>query len=123
MKLRFNLGRGDNYKKWQITLESGKKIHIDPEIVEFTLKNVKLVNQRATAEKINSGANKTVCCWIECQDILIGNVDYPIDIDQSNELKYNPRVLPYWTDKEGNDLDGTEHEVLVTKSNKVFKPF
>lgn len=65
IQVRFHLGAGKNFMKWQVK-EDGRVSYFDPETTNLVLINAKLRNQIETAKKINQGANKTVCAWVEC---------------------------------------------------------
>ena len=58
-KVRFNLGRGENYQKWQITNNSnGEVSYLVPESFNLELRGCTLRNQKGAADKIYEGANK-----------------------------------------------------------------
>ena len=63
-KVRFNLGRGDNYMKWKVSTPSGEATYHNPDDVLIIMKGCKLFNQKGSANKIYEGANKTVCAWV-----------------------------------------------------------
>lgn len=120
-KVRFNLGRGDNYMKWKVTNTLTKEVnYLEPNDFTLELTNAKLFNSKATANKIKAGANKTACSWIMCDDI---DVRPPLTCYAAigEQVRYNPRVLPYWHDESGQDIDGSVHEVLITLNNKLYK--
>lgn len=120
-KIRFNLGRGCNYKKWKVeNTETGEVQYVDPDKNSLFIENCKLRNQRGTAEKIHGGANKTVCAWVEARDVEVYEI---VDLNQlslAGELFYNPRVLPYWHDVQGKCVDGNLYQQLVTLGKRVF---
>lgn len=117
IKVRFNLGRGENFRKWKISYDDDRApIHLDPDLVQLLLYKPKLINRKKSAEIIHKGANKFVCAWIECEDVLIGS----FEIDYDTEVSYNPRIRPYWMEGEDN-ADLREYEELVTKGNRVFR--
>lgn len=114
LKVRFHLGKGINYKKWQIT--SDKKVeYLDPETTNLKLINCKLKNKRNIAEKIFQGQHKTVCAWIECEKIEISS-----STEKTYQIFYNPKIAPFWRDQENNDLDDRQFEILCTQGNQVF---
>ena len=78
-KIRFNLGRGENYLKWKVTSPNGDVNYYEPNDVCLHMENCKLVNQQGTANKIFDGANKTVCAWIESETVTIF---HPLNIAQ-----------------------------------------
>jgi hypothetical protein len=93
VKVRFNLGRGKNYMKWKVEAD-GRSEYYNPEEYSLLLYGCQLKNSRKTAEKIHQGANKSVCAWILCDSIMLGqNVTLP---EANTRLTYNPRVRPNW---------------------------
>ena len=71
-KIRFNLGRGENYMKWQLKGNNPKAVaHYDPEKYCLFLMGARLTNKPKTAKKIHKGAHKVVCAWIECDHVII----------------------------------------------------
>ena len=116
-KIRFNLGWGDNYQKWKITNNSnGEVIYLAPELFNLELSECTLRNQKGTAKKIHEGSNKTVCAWIDCEDIIIREVD---PIVGQMLLKYNPRVNPNWTCNDEN-VDGKKFKKLSTYKTNIY---
>lgn len=114
-KVRFNLGAGKNFMKWKIESSEGV-IYLDPTEVFLKMTNATLRNQKSTACKINSGANKTVCSWVVCDSVEIIS-----DAHKGSQVRYNPRVNPFWTDNNGNNIDGTTHEILYTNNRNIYK--
>ena len=93
IKVRFNLGKGENYMKWKIEAD-GRSEYYSPDEYNLFMYGCQLKNQRATANKIHQGANKSVCAWILCDNIFLGqNVELP---EANTRLTYNPRVRPNW---------------------------
>jgi hypothetical protein len=138
-KVRFHLSKGANYMKWQITgdvkspdkLGKSEPFYVDPDEVCLYMLNSKLVNHTATAEKINCGANKSVCAWIECENLMIHRYDNDLGkaacdyicekIANSNpELFYNPRKVPYWCGHNGTNMDGESNLTIFTAKRRLF---
>lgn len=119
MKVRFHLAQGPNFMKWQVKDNKGKVSYYAPEKYSLSLYNAKLRNQRGTAEKIYGGANKTVCAWIDCEQVIATAHASP-EIDPNKELRYNPRVAPHWLDIDQYNVDGQEVEKITTIGRKVF---
>lgn len=136
-KVRFHLAKGANYMKWQITGDaspnkpSGKPFYCDPSTVCIQMINAKLVNHVATATKIKCGANKTVCAWIEAENIVVyrddtaggrANIDHiNTKITNNNpELFYNPRKVPYWCGHNGENLDNQKELTIFTNKKRLF---
>jgi hypothetical protein len=116
-KVRFNLGRGKNYKTWKVeNLADKTSQNYQPDEVSLTLVNCTLKNSKVSAEKIFSGSNKFVCAWILCERVLI---DAPREDVKGVHLRYNPRVTPNWCE-EGEDVDGKEYEFLITENQNVI---
>ena len=93
IKVRFNLGKGKNFMKWKVEAD-GTSEYYSPDEYNLYMYGCQLKNQRSTAEKIHQGANKSVCAWILCDSIMLGqNVTLP---EANTRLTYNPRVRPNW---------------------------
>ena len=136
-KIRFHLGRGENFQHWQIIKPCGTREFVNPHSDhEYQIKmfNCRLVNRTSTAKKIHDGeCNKTVCSWIECSSMkvigimsnLFGGDGDPTDdmyeIGNSVELRYNPRKNPFWVHSATlSNVDGHTFRHLFTKGNKVY---
>ena len=102
-QVRFNLGKGNNYMKWKVSTPSGKATYHNPEDVLIVMKGCKLFNQKGSANKIYEGANKTVCAWVECNDVDI--IDRVV-------------VHSNW-ELDGENVDKTEFDELFTVNNTV----
>ena len=70
-KVRFHLGAGENFMKWQVKSPDGTVKFYKPEEVGILMTGCFLRNQKGTAEKIHAGANKTVCAWVEAQLVSV----------------------------------------------------
>lgn len=117
-KVRFNLGRGENYLKWKVTSPNGDVNYYEPNNVCLYMENCKLVNQKGTAQKIFDGANKTVCAWIECETLTIFE---PLNaIASGTKISYNPRVQPNWV-CDGEIVDKGRYDVLYSFENGVYQ--
>ena len=123
VKLRFHLGAGENFGKWQLTFtEDNKKLYIDPEQKSIILKDCKLVNQKSTAKKIHEGAHKTVCAWIEgtLVDISLSSIYDTTRKERLDVASFNPKNNVNWTNKNGNNIDGLFIERIQTLERKVY---
>tara|TARA_R110000796_G_scaffold112555_2_gene224125 strand:- start:2003 stop:2371 length:369 start_codon:yes stop_codon:yes gene_type:complete len=117
-KIRFNLGRGDNYMKWKIedTTTTTKKVHyLDPNEVSLTLVNCTLHNNKNRSEEIFLGGHKSVCSWVLCEKVLI---DAPRDVS-GEQIRYNPKVAPHWSHN-NEVVDGKEYSKLKTKGKNIY---
>ena len=120
-KVRFHLGAGEHFMHWQVkNVKTNHIEYIPPEKFSIVMHECKLRNHKSTAKKINEGANKTVCAWIECEDLRITSRTIPGSV-LDWELRYNPRVEPRWTDSHGQgDYDNQEFDFLWTEGRKVL---
>lgn len=113
-RVRFHLGRGENYMKWQLRGKDGGVVYLDPETVRMSLKKCTLKNNKRIAREINEGANKSVCSWILCEEATVSLVP-----PEGTEIMYNPRKNPFWTDGV-NDLDGMEYDQIVSDGRRLY---
>ena len=129
-KIRFHLAPGQNFMKWQVTqvmstpAYGGDKVenkvdYLDPDEGTLAMFGCRLRNQKGTANKINGGANKSVCAWIECERWELSPDIMPLTF-MDRRLHYNPRVEPHWTDENGSDMDNTMHDLLITNGRSVY---
>jgi hypothetical protein len=105
--------------KWKVQGPDGVQ-YLDPEKVTLELTNCQLKNGRSTALKIYQGAHKTVCAWVLCESIVIKD-STPMDVERMTQLKYNPRVLPYWT-HDGVNADGSLYDTITSNGRSLFTP-
>lgn len=116
-KVRYNLGRGKNYKTWKIEdVKRKTSINLNPNEVTLILKGCTLKNNKKVANEIKMGANKRVCAWILCDRVLF---DAPKKV-VGEMITYNPRITPHWV-LNGNDVDNKKYETLTTKGNTLWK--
>ena len=124
IKVRFNLGRGENYMKWKIEYPSGQVSYYSPTSIQLILKGCKLKNGRKTAMKIFNGENKTVCAWVLCDDITVRYSGFEQFDDPElklQRLKYNPKRLPFWTIGNSDEcIDGATIDEIATVDSQLF---
>jgi len=118
IKVRFNLSKGKNHMKWKIAYPDGSVEYIDPNKSDLTLKKCRLRNNPKTANKILLGANKSVCAWILCDDVIIKD-KLPEDLEEVQRLRYNPRVAPYWNFRDVN-VDGKDFHLIESRGSKLY---
>ena len=119
VKVRFHLARGENFMKWQVKSEDGIQ-YIDPEVFSLVMTDCKLRNQKASAEKIFKGANKSVCAWVECFSLSVyPRLECEKIVTQDN-LSYNPKIAPHWRDSVNTDVDNSVYSVVKTIGNKMY---
>jgi len=128
-KVRFHLGRGKNFMKWQVTsnLNTGdgtgaKHVvsYVNPQENQLAMLGCKLSLQPTAAQKIHDGANKTVCAWIECEAVQVLEVNRLKPNEQDYRIKFNPRQSPNWTDGYNNVVSGNEYEILFTNDRTLW---
>ena len=128
-KVRFHLGRGKNFMKWQVTsnLNTGdgtgaKHVvsYVNPQDNQLAMLGCKLSLQPTAAQKIHDGANKTVCAWIECESVQVLEVNRLKPNEQDYRIKFNPRQNPEWTDGYNNVVSGNEYEILFTNDRTLW---
>ena len=123
IKVRFNLGAGENYMKWKIDIPGEESRYLDPQGVQLRMTGCTLRNSPATAAKIYAGANKSVCAWILCDEISIleAELDSPSITQLKNfvQLGYNPRVQPNWLCG-GINVDGESYDKIVSTGKNLF---
>lgn len=115
IKVRFNLGAGENHQKWKVTWADRTHVYLDPNRVSLIMRGCTLKNRHQSALKIFNGHSKFVCAWIECDDLQI--VD-PVPVN-GPQLKYNPRVKPNWMLAD-SIVDGARFDELVTNERNIF---
>jgi hypothetical protein len=116
-KIRFNLSRGANYMKWKLEYD-GHVEYYDPQHTQLILLNCKLHNNRATAEKIHAGENKSVCAWVRCGGLNILH-DNDIDMRKGKQLNYNPKKKPFWSCGNKN-VDGKEFKTIYSNGKQLY---
>ncbi len=114
-KVRFNLGRGENYMKWKVEWPDGC-VYLDPERFSLVMSGCKLHSNRASAERIYNGEAKRVCAWILCDSVEISEMN----ANEGEKISYNPRIEPNWV-YQGTDVDGMKFDSLVTSGRSVLK--
>lgn len=106
--------------KFQVkNLETNEVSYHDPETTTLLLYDCVLKNQKTTAEKINCGANKTVCAWVRAGHVVVVEASTK-PFSPTYEISYNPRVAPFWRDYQGNDIDEMEIGEIKTIGRSLF---
>ena len=118
-RVRFHLARGDNYMKWQVfDKQYNTKDYLDPDLKCIVMKQCVLRNHPSTAKRIFEGENKTVCAWIDCDDVTIS--DTPPPLGKLTQYKYNPKKNPHWFTDQSNNADNLPFKMMVTNKRKVY---
>ena len=105
--------------KWKVEYTSSDVEYLDPNKVTIRMYNCDLRNNRKSAMEIHSGANKKVCSWVLCESIEINEIGNKYLPDEE-EIRYNPRILPYWTHK-GANVDGGKFNLIESYGNKLYR--
>ncbi|MAO19679.1 MAG: hypothetical protein CMJ25_02910 [Phycisphaerae bacterium] len=125
-KVRFHLGRGKNFMKWQVKYlgtEYGgddRVSYVSPQNNQLAMIGCKLSLQPTAAQKIHDGANKTVCAWIECEAVQVLDVNRLKPNEQDYRIKFNPHQSPNWTDGYNNIISGNKYEILFTNDRTLW---
>ncbi|MEN9520753.1 MAG: hypothetical protein RLZZ381_3341 [Cyanobacteriota bacterium] len=116
-KLKFNLARGKNFRKWQVREDQNAR-YFDPEIYSLILYNCYLSNQANTAKKIFAGANRQPVAYILFDDLEVieANSTFGLHIP----IFYNPKKAPYWQSANGANIDKSSYNKIGTLNNKVY---
>lgn len=120
-KVRFHLARGVNYQRWQVK-QGDSTEYYDPDDVILQMKNATLRNQRKTAERICDGANKSVCAWVECDEVTVTRANPETAPAVKDFAHYNPKRRPYWHNAAREDLDNTKYNRLATYGRLIIIP-
>jgi len=131
-RVRFHLGKGPNFMHWQVSdwghrRKANSNPHRDyysPETCDIMMYNCVLGNQPSTAQKIFDGANKTVCAWVDCDNLEIRYKKDPkyteLDTEGLTRYKYNPRKNPHWFTDDDNNVDGKTFAILATTERQIY---
>lgn len=93
--------------------------YYDPNETSIAMFNTKLCVQPAAAKKINEGACKTVCAWIECASYHVRPGKFPTSLSDWR-VKFNPKESPHWTDCGQNILDGDTYDLIITNGRELY---
>lgn len=124
--VRFHLGRGPNYKMWQIKNLKDRSIapcYYEPSQVQLHLVNCELICNENKARRVHAAGVKDVCGWIKCGDIFLRHLstDPVVDVTNWNRISFNPIIDPNWR-VEGIDgnFNGAKFEHLYTCGGRVY---
>lgn len=116
IKVRFNLGKGKNYRKWKIEYPNSEPKYLNPDEVNLIMEGCLLKNYKKTAQRIYEGANKTVCSWIICDNVIINP---PKPHLGNKTVSYNPRIKPHWV-YDGGDADNFTFNSLIASGREIY---
>lgn len=120
-KVRFHLGRGANYQRWQVRCGDDVQYY-DPEDCILEMHNAVLRNQRGTAERILEGENKTVCAWVECDHVVVKPRGVHTLPAVQEFFHFNPKRRAHWFNTKREDVDNTKHKLLATFGRLIITP-
>ena len=108
--------------KWKVEYPTGKVEYHVPSETQLVMKRCTLKNYKSVAKTIFDGANKTVCAWILCDEITIKKENFVQfdNVEQTNKIRYNPRVTPHWV-FDGHSVDGTKMEAIGSVDRGLYK--
>ena len=116
-KVRFHLGKGSNFKHWQVRTLETVQYH-DPQDTFLLMRGCLLVNESKTAEKVHEDQVRDVCGWVLCESLEAHAL--PVE-EKGDMLLYDPKIVPHWTNgADPQNIDGTRWDTLVTHGKKVF---
>lgn len=123
-EVRFHLGRGKNYMKWQVRTKNGARTvdinYYDPKEYTLELIDCKLINKLNKAKKVHEKGVKDVAGWVKCNKVVV-NSNNPVD--NLERLFYNPIVDVHWRrDSDNGEFawDDSEYATLVTQGKQVY---
>lgn len=117
IKVRFNLGAGQNYMKWKVEYPDGIVQYHDPKEVQLVMYDCTLKNYKKTSQKIYEGGEKVVCAWVLCNQVDIKTNDF--ELGNENKIKFNPRIQPNWI-LNGEIVDGKKFEEIISVDYGLF---
>lgn len=116
-KLKFHLGKGKNYQKWQLRSENTVDYY-DPNLVNLVLFDCYLSNQINAAKKIHAGGNRQPIAYIWFNNFEISQNLEHLNLDQP--IYYNPKIVPYWRSHQGNNIDKTYYQHIITVNRTPY---
>ena len=124
--VRFHLGRGPNFRHWQVRNLSNKSsapLFLDPSEFQLHLHNCKLVCSESKAKKVFSSGVKDVCGWIRCDSFDVVDVSQtaPDEVVGLDRVSFNPIIDTEWR-VEGRSGSFNNQDVgeLVTSGSRVY---
>jgi hypothetical protein len=118
-KVRFNLGKGENYMKWKVQDANGSRYY-SPEEYTLFLVGCTLKSQPAAANKIFQGANKSVCAWVLADKVVLVPTEVIEGLTGNGvRLQYNPRVQPNWLAGDAV-VDNQHFGTIYSEGRKLF---
>ena len=129
--VRMNLLNGKHKGHWEITYPGGRREYADPAEVTLIMRQCRLVNDTAIANRIHSRKqSKTRCSWVEASEVQVWGSTYSTRYTTRFEhtlLSYDPHVQPHWVRtavslhaRHISTADGQVFPLLRTDGTKIF---
>ena len=140
-KIRKHLAKGRFYNQWQIkgndrcTLQSPSDswndtiAYFSPTGYQIECFDCSISLALSTAQKIYSGANKSVCSYLIARRYDWYRRGFFLNTDGMNQIRFNPRVSPNWQQLESDgvwvDLDcaRTKFARVILTNSGIFARF
>jgi hypothetical protein len=117
--IRFNKGRGKNYRHWRVKDLTNKSVeYYDPETFILVMQKCLLLNNLNKAEKVFKTQVRDVCGYIRCCSYKL-HKKYSFDTSSLEELLYDPKIAPFWRKGESS-CDNYKFESLITQGRRIF---
>ncbi len=117
-RIRFHLQHGPNYLQWQVRRRNTIISYHEPDSTHIVMSGCILKNITYMANKFHNGAAKDVCAWVECENYhLLGGIP---ESECGSEIRFNPRIAPYWTDSEGMNIDNTSYAGIISVGRRLY---
>jgi hypothetical protein len=123
--IRRNLRKGKYFGFLQVRTYKNNSIqgsevicYVDPKKETLKMSNCLLWNKKGVATKIFLGeTDKFACAYIICEKIEVTKLEEKNALNI--EVKYSPRVLPYWNINKKN-VDKNTFAILKSYGAKIF---
>lgn len=125
-KVRFHLAQGAFHMMWKVkNISTGHTHFFNPDSETLKLIDCTLTNRVGTTKKINEGAHKTVCAWVNCRDIEVIPKDRSLSVAKLQKLTFNPRMHIHWfVEHHGHvkkiNADDLAFKELITVDRTLF---
>ena len=127
-EVRFHLGKGLNYKFWQVKVKQGGKTvdvyYHDPKEYQLEMRGCKLINKPNKAKQVFEAGVHDVSGWVRCEEVMLRKSFFPqLPIDNLEKLYYNPIRDPFWRRESDNNefiWDNSEYASLITDGKQVY---
>lgn len=116
-QVRFHLGSGENYKKWQVRRGSEVKYY-DPSEHSLILTDCVLHANPRGAEKVLETQRRDVCGWVLCRRVESMPCLSPPGTPM---VHFDPKVDAHWrVEGSGDSWDGRNVPALVSFGRRLY---